>query len=125
MTFDRVARMLRAMTLKELLWELDKALVTTPGKSDTMREAMRRNWPDDAMAWWKQGEAYLSDGGYSRVCIDDHAIIDTPRGEQCEDAVFLTSNSRDEVKALWDTEPVRAIRAKLDAHLTEAFNTLK
>ena len=52
----------------------------------------------DALSNYKSFEFYLSDGGYSRIWMD------------CWDGtIFLTSNSRIEVKEKWDAPQVQKI----------------
>lgn len=80
--------------LQYLLATLDAALTGRPWK-DVLHTARYRQATLDNLVFAGGDRAYyLSDGGYSRVYVDDR---DEPVYR-----LFLTSNSRDEVKRQWD-----------------------
>jgi len=98
-----IARAETFTPFKRAMWDLDVAL------TDRAFEAASQyhHYPDTPDKWFAQGgEWYLSDGGYSRVVYSE----ETGR-------LFLTSNSRDQVKARWDEALPQ--RAKAEAIIND------
>ena len=81
------------------------------GKSRHVAEHTMRNQAHragDPLAFIDGGEYYLSDGGYSRVVGND------------EGALFLTSNSRQEVKDAWKMPGAQKLAEEIKAAIVAA-----
>lgn len=87
------------------MFNLDIALTGESSHCDRHAGQMR-NKPKSVEEWYNRPEWYLSDGGYSRIWLDEDGHI------------FLTSNSTDKTKAAWE----RCIELRNDVEtLTKAF----
>jgi len=76
------------------------------GKSNDYQHRDPHRSPEDMFG--ADGMYYLSDGGYSRVAIDDR-----------NSEPFLTSNSRKEVKDRWDLPEVVWVRRKIQETMNQ------
>jgi len=78
------------LTLFQYRMAMLDAFLTRKNWATVVHTAKNRNASPASMTDGGDCAYYLSDGGYSRICVN----IDTGR-------LFLTSNSRQEVKDLW------------------------
>lgn len=91
---------------KELITTLDCALTGKPFRD--CLHTFRNSGADSPEKLLTRDVYYLSDGGYSRIAWGDE-----------RQGVFLTSNSREEVKQAWDR--CRELVADLDRLLNEYY----
>jgi hypothetical protein len=69
------------------------------GKSEEQVAQQIHHKPDSVEKWWKRGEWYLSDGGYSRLWLN-------------EEKIFVTDNSLERVKESWDLDAPEVVRVR-------------
>jgi hypothetical protein len=87
--------------LRELLIQIDCIVTGRPAKDAEHTARNQVSYFEDTIKFLTSGEYYLSDGGYSRLMLDELA------GD-----FRLSSNSRDQVKAVWHSGAAKELVAE-------------
>lgn len=87
--------------LRELLIKIDCVLTGKPEQDAAHMARNQSAFFDDASRFVTSREYYLSDGGYSRLQFDEIA-----------EEFRLSSNSRDQVKAVWHSGAAKDLVAE-------------
>ena len=83
--------------------------ITLHNYKDAKHSWSSQTWMHTPLDWVFNGEYYLSDGGYSRMVFSEISR-----------ELFLTSNSRKEVKCAWNR--CKELRADIETEINNAVN---